>query len=189
MKTYRFDNFIDFVQGVNQSRIERLDDYELLYDNSCFNLDYESMYTNAKSLNFSKDINYLVSGDIVISISLQKATVVSMENEGKILPINFVKVNFKDERLDKTYFLYLMNFNKIVKKCIDRNVQGSGIVQRITLNSLGKIEIELPEMEIQKRIGEVYLQMIKMQKKINEYSNLIGKMTYSILENKEHNHK
>ena len=124
----------------------------------------------------------LNEGDVVINNSLQLATMVGKNNVGKVLSINFTKVEIDNKQLDKRYFLFMFNTYKDVKRQKERELQGTGAVLRIPLRALGEITIPVVTLEEQKKIGKIYIERIKLQSKLNKYSDLIEQFTNSIIE-------
>lgn len=49
---------------------------------------------------------------------------VGKANAGKVPSLNFTKVEFKHDRLDKRYFIYLFNAYRDVKRQKERELQG-----------------------------------------------------------------
>ena len=107
---------------------------------------------------------------------------VGKNNVGKVLSINFTKVEIDNKQLDKRYFLFMFNTYKDVKRQKERELQGTGAVLRIPLRALGEITIPVVTLEKQKKIGKIYIERIKLQSKLNKYSDLIEQFTNSIIE-------
>ncbi|MGR5997074.1 restriction endonuclease subunit S [Bacillus cereus] len=124
----------------------------------------------------------LNEGDVVISNSLQLATMVGKNNVGKVLSLNFIKIEFNSEQLDKRYFLFLFNSYKDVRRQKERELQGNGPVLRIPLRALGEIIVPVAQLEEQKKIGAIYAETLKLQSKLNKYAGLMEKFTSSIIE-------
>ena len=148
-----------------------------------FEADLNEMYKNVHLItnSFEEPSYVLNAGDIVISNSMQLATIVGSSVKQRILTLNFVKVKL-DNDIDKAYFVYLFNLNKEIQKQKEKETQSMGVVQRITLRSLESIEIPILKKEQCKRIGNVYVEMLRNQDNLNRYVDLIGMLTYSMLE-------
>lgn len=175
----------ELIPGVNQSRVDKLgnDENSCFYDQRMFEADLNEMYKNVHLItnSFEEPSYVLNAGDIVISNSMQLATIVGSSVKQRILTLNFVKVKL-DNDIDKAYFVYLFNLNKEIQKQKEKETQSMGVVQRITLRSLESIEIPILKKEQCKRIGNVYVEMLRNQDNLNRYVDLIGMLTYSILE-------
>ena len=100
-----------------------------------------------------------------------------------LLPIvSSLKVEIDNKQLDKRYFLFMFNTYKDVKRQKERELQGTGAVLRIPLRALGEITIPVVTLEKQKKIGKIYIERIKLQSKLNKYSDLFEQFTNSIIE-------
>ena len=113
---------------------------------------------------------------------MQLATMVGDANAGKVPSLNFTKVEFCDDRLDKRYFIYLFNSYRDIKRQKERELQGNGPILRIPIKSLKKLEIPVISLEKQAKIGRAYIETLKLQAKLNTYGKLVGEFTERILE-------
>ena len=187
MKKRKTKDFVTFVPGINPTRAQEQfkDPIDNYYDRSSFDADYnhEDVFLEEETKDLSKSItSSLNEGDVVINNSLQLATMVGKNNVGKVLSINFTKVEIDNKQLDKRYFLFMFNTYKDVKRQKERELQGTGAVLRIPLRALGEITIPVVTLEEQKKIGKIYIERIKLQSKLNKYSDLIEQFTNSIIE-------
>ncbi|MGX6979310.1 restriction endonuclease subunit S [Vagococcus elongatus] len=186
MKKIKISEVVSFVPGINQTRAEKQFGTKDInyYDQSSFESDYahEDGSVVESSSEMNNELLSLNEGDVVISHSMQLATIVGKSNVGKVLSLNFVKVEFLSNQLDKRYFLYLFNDHKDVKRQKERKLQGSGAVLRIPLKVLSEISIPMPPLEKQKSIGMSYTEMLRLQGKLTKYSELLEQFTGSIIE-------
>lgn len=178
--------FVTFIPGINPTRTEKQFaskkfDY---YDQAAFESDYnhEKGFMKKKPFEFFEDGISLKAGDVIISNSMQLATIVGNINAGKVPSLNFTKVNFTNSGLDKGYFIYLFNTYSGVKRQKDRELQGTGPIMRIPIKALNEIVIPIISMEEQQKIGKAYSEMLKLQSKLTKYIKLIEKLVGSILE-------
>lgn len=189
MEKRKLSDFVSFVQGVNQSRAEKqFGDQEIpYYDQASFEDDYRhyNEMNQEEKINesFTSEVT-LDKRDIVISNSLQRATMVGETNIGKVLSINFTKVSFINEELDKHYFLYLFNNYQDIQRQKERELQGTGPILRLTKQSLEKLIIPIVPLKEQRQIGAIYVESLKAQSKLSEYARLLEKFTGAMLENK-----
>lgn len=189
MEKRKLSDFVSFVQGVNQSRAEKqFGDQEIpYYDQASFEDDYRhyNEMNQEEKINesFTSEVT-LDKRDIVISNSLQRATMVGEMNIGKVLSINFTKVSFINEELDKHYFLYLFNNYQDIQRQKERELQGTGPILRLTKQSLEKLIIPIVPLKEQRQIGAIYVESLKAQSKLSEYARLLEKFTGAMLENK-----
>ncbi len=174
-----------FTPGLNQTRAEKQFDRKSIeyYDQSSFEKDFNHEDILDIENDFSTINSELVlkEHDIVISASLQLAAKVRKNNVGKVLPINFIKVDFTSEQLDKDYFIYLFNSNKEIQRLKEREMQGTGLVQRISLKSLEQLVVPVLPIEDQKKIGAIHTSMVSLQSNLVKYGDLLDQFTKSIL--------
>lgn len=173
MDYYQLGELLSFTAGVNPTRVEKSTQEKFrFYDQASFEHDLQHEFLDGVTNQTSENSPYLSAGDVVISSPLRTATVVGRENEGKMLTLNFIKVEFK-EKLDTFYFLYLFNQFQAVQRQKERELQGTGLSMRIPVKSLAKIRIPLPSLEQQRKIGETYRQMLLLQGQLKRYSQLL----------------
>lgn len=185
--TYKkLKEFIVFIPGINQSRIEippsdRSIDF---YDQFAFESDY-CFDSDHNSADISDMVQYnllLQAGDVVISNTKQVACIIGAANAGKILPMNFTKVEFFNQKLDKQYFLYLFNSYSDIQRQKERKNQGSGPIQKIPLRSLGEIWIPYFPLNQQQLVGSSYVEMMLIKSKLKKFADLTDQMTCTVLE-------
>ena len=110
--------FVTFIPGINPTRAQyQIENQEIqFYDQSSFTEDYKHEGISIEDQHVALKNNHaLMAGDVVISNSLQCATLVSTKNAGKVLSLNFTKLELDEQQLDKGYFLFLFNVYKSVK--------------------------------------------------------------------------
>lgn len=181
IKKARLDDVVEFVQGINPTRVKEME--IAFYDQADFNRDREYSWEGSVNDSARQDKDRILSiDDIVISNSADIATRVRQSSVGKTLSLNFLKVNFKDGQLDKNYFLYVFNAFKDVQRQKDRERIGMTI-QRIPVNSLREIVIPLPELEEQRKIGQIYIASLDLQAKLAQKARLIDQFTGAALDN------
>lgn len=178
--------FVTFVPGINSTRAQKQFGIQAInyYDQSSFEADsnHEDVVVKDAEKSLSQINPSLNEGDVVISNSLQLATMVGKSNVGKVLSLNFTKIEFDNGQLDKRYFLFLFNAYKDVRRQKERELQGSGPVLRIPLRSLEEIIIPVVPLEEQQKIGAIYVETLQLQSRLNKYAELIGQFTSSIIE-------
>lgn len=180
------NEFVTFVPGINSTRVQKqFEDSSIsYYDQAAFDSDYNYEDGSGReevSDIFSEDLS-LAEGDVVISNSLQLATIVGKGNSGKIPSLNFTKVVFDSEVLDKHYFIYLFNAYSDVKRQKERELQGTGAILRIPIKALRQIVIPFVPLVEQQKIGRAYHENLKLQSKLSKYTALMEKFVGSVLE-------
>ncbi|MGG3132244.1 restriction endonuclease subunit S [Bacillus pumilus] len=184
MEKSKLNKFVTFVPGINPTRAQKQFETQEIkyYDQASFEADYHREDVAVEEKAKSQNNLSLNEGDVVISNSLQLATIVGENNVGKVLSLNFTKIEFDSEQLDKRYFLYLFNAHKDVKQQKERGSQGSGLILRIPLRALGEMIVPIVPIEEQKKIGTIYVETMKLQNKLSQYADLIGQFTSSVIE-------
>lgn len=186
MEKIKIKEFAQLIPGINPTRAKKqFKDQKInYYDQSSFEADFnhEDVLGEDELQPLSKITSSLSEGDVVINNSLQLATMVGKNNVGKVLSINFTKVEFNNKPLDKRYFLFLFNVYKDVQRQKERELQGSGAILRIPLRAIDEITIPVVPLKEQKKIGKIYIETIKLQSELNKYSDLIEQFTNSIIE-------
>lgn len=94
--------------------------------------------------------------DIVVGLSSRKAMVIEEERSNKLLLSNFALIRVDTNKLDPYYFCWLFNENLQFQKKLEQKVQGSANVSILPINSLKELEFDLPNINIQKKIGLLY---------------------------------
>lgn len=184
MKYKKLNQFVKLIPGINQSRAEKQVEGEniVYYDQSSFDSDYINQPTSYVPDSVLIEDMSVKEGDVVISHSLQLAAIVRKENVGKVLPINFIKVVFLNESLNKEFFVYLFNASQMIKRQKERETQGIGPVQRISIGSLEKLNIPEINIKEQEKIGKAYFEMHQLKMNLRQYGQLLDKLTTSLLE-------
>lgn len=186
MRKRNVKEFVTFIPGINQSRAEKQFGLQAInyYDQSSFESDYnhesqpgQAISDQALHPNFS-----LNEGDLVINNSLYLAAIVGKENVGKVLSLNFTKVEFTNHDLNQAYFLYLLNSYRDVQRQKEREMQGTGSIQKIPLRALEQLKIPVIPLAEQEKIGALYLETLQLQSKLTTYSNLLGQFTSQLIE-------
>ena len=179
----RLSDYVTFVSGVNPTRANKqIDDVIVYYEQSDFNNDFNHLdgyEIEENPSDFGKQT--LKEGDIVISNIQQKAVMIGKSNAGKVIPLNFTKVEFKKKTLDKNYFLYLFNSNKSIQRQKEREQQGN-VLQKLSTKALGELKIPVIPLEKQNKIGEAYSKTLKLQGELIRYSDLLEQFSTQILE-------
>ena len=179
MSKYFLRDCVSFTPGINPSRVQ-ISNLEF-YDQNNFVSDYNFEETEKASVG-TEDFLRVKEGDVVISVVMRQAAIVGKGNDGKILTLNFIKVDFDNDFLDKKYFLYLFNSYSGVKRQKERMLQGTGAVLKIPVKSLNDIEIPVISMPEQMKIGEAYKKTVCLNNYLDKYKCLMGKCVNSILE-------
>ena len=186
MERRKLSEFVTFVQGINTTRVEKQFGTINInyYDQAAFERDYkhEDGFVNKKGAHTFNAGLSLEVGDVVISNSLRIATVVGASNAGKVPSLNFTKVEFHSQSLDKLYFIYLFNIYSDVRRQKERELQGTGSILRIPIKALNQIVIPIVSLEEQQKIGKIYTETLRIQSKLNRCAELMEQLVGAVLE-------
>lgn len=168
----KLSEIMELVAGPNRTRLSGTMNEDDLYSVSSIDDDLNQL----EIINSEKsyiDMNYHVKeGDLIISTFKKKAAVASSISSGKILTSNFCKCNYKKDLLDPWYFCYFVNETNEFKKQID--MEG---FRAFSSTLLCNLEIALPELELQRKIGRAYKAMCHqnylLEKQQETYRRLI----------------
>ena len=95
--------------------------------------------------------------DVVIGLSSQNSMVITKERANKLLLSNFCLVRIKNqELLDPHYFVWLINECKSLNKQLTGSMQGSAYVKMFSLDTIRNLDIDLPAIDVQRKIGKIY---------------------------------
>lgn len=186
MEKRRLSEFVTFLPGKNQTRagVKASEENIIYYDQVSFDSDLKNYggFIDRSPTELSDDSVAVKAGDVVISNSLQLATVVGDLNAGKILSLNFTKVEFSTEGLDRFYFVYLFNSYTDVQRQKERELQGTGLIRRIPMKALVNITIPIIDLEKQKKIGRIYSESLRLKSSLERYAELTEHFIHLLLE-------
>lgn len=114
--------------------------------------------------------------DIVVGLSSRKAMVIEEERSNKLLLSNFALVRVDANNLDPYYFCWLFNENLQFQKSLEQKVQGSANVSILPINTLKELELDLPNINIQRKVGllyDLYRKRERLDKQIMEKEKLV----------------
>ena len=120
---------------------------------------------------------------IVIGITSYKAFVIDENYTGRVIPSYFAIVDLDKERIDPYYFTWYFNEGDSIKRQLKVAKQGSSLMA-LSVQMLRELEIDLPSMEIQKKIGKVYYLRKLKEKKVYEKGILERNLINSLLKRK-----
>lgn len=185
LKKRKLMEFVTFIPGVNQTRMEsQFENIEIhYYDQASFERDYNHEEIFKKKNNMLiENQKCLKEGDVIISNTLRLATIVGKENAGKVPSLNFTKVEFNHQKMDKNFFIYIFNAYTDFQRQKEKELQGQGATLRIPIKALNQMEIPEIPIEQQKKIGKAYFETLKIQGKLNHYTRLMEQFVRTVLE-------
>ncbi|MGE4273696.1 MAG: restriction endonuclease subunit M [Desulfitobacterium sp.] len=173
----KIENVVEFVSGSPQFRIkEVLDDKAPLYtyygqqDIEDDLVGIDSNGSNSKLVRTFDKVNTLCQGDVVFSLISGRCTIVSSNHQGYLYTQNYVKLVTGD-KVDSRYLVYILNEDKSIMKQFQMGLQGSQVL-KYTLKQVKELELlDLPTIEKQRIIGELYLNQLRLEALRNRAAN------------------
>lgn len=158
-----------FESGSPQFRIMETTDPEApvyqIYSQNDLQEDLTGVILNcgeSKKIRTEDTVNILSAGDVVFSLISGTAAIVSETHSGYLYTQNYIKI-FMDGAFDAAFLIYLLNEDRLIRKQLQMGLQGSSIL-KYTLKQLKELEVWcLPDMNRQKKIGEIYLKQLKTE--------------------------
>lgn len=136
----------EIVSGFNVARLP-INERDRRYSNADFEHDFYRM----KLADSSNSIIYRqASGS-----SHMSAAILSDENKDKFISQAFSIMKVNQERLNPWYLCWLLNESKNIEKQFSIRLQGS-VITRLSAQQLKQVEIALPSMDEQEKIGKLY---------------------------------
>ncbi|MCP1191488.1 restriction endonuclease subunit S [Priestia flexa] len=159
--------------GQNISRIS--DDglkEHIFYTYDDLNFDLTHIDDGHLKQNRNSQGNHLThTGDIVISFVGTKSTVVTENNQGKLLNQNFAKIGIDESLIDPYYFCYVLNESTHIRKQKSVLMQGTNL-PKMTPAILKDLNVNLPNIQQQSLIGRAYFNLCKRQYLLKQQSEL-----------------
>lgn len=136
--------------------------------------------------NFESDLYCINEHDkrsaCIINLIKSKAAPVSMDNADKCITSNFLKCEFDGQILDKWYFCYQFNEGKYLEQQIAMFHQGTTLsVKKLNVKTIGELKIRLPDIDKQRKIGELYRQSLIQNCLMIKQTEDIKNLTLSII--------
>lgn len=170
----------DFNSGINPSRLTF--EERVIYSQSMFDSDLEQKPDACNFYVGEEMETYKVkTDDILIRSASAKAAIVSKEHNGTIYTANYIKADLYPDLVYYKYFVYVFNCNKEVAKQLANSIQGT-VIARVTTSVLKKIEIPIPPLATQKKIGDLYFETLNLKRLYNLKAEQIKMMTETYLE-------
>lgn len=173
----KLSEMVEFVSGSPQFRITEVFDMNAplytYYGQSNIDddlVDIVSSNVDNKQVRTQDKVNTLYTGDVIFSLISGTSTIVRKEHEGYLYTQNYVKLT-PNENVDSKYLVYLLNEDKSIKKQFLMGLQGSQVL-KYTLKQVKELELpELPSIEKQQMIGEVYFNQLRLEALRNRAAN------------------
>lgn len=174
----RLEDIVGFVSGSPQFRItESSKDTAPLYtyygqlDLEADLVGIASNGTDGKQVRTFDKVNTLCQGDVIFSLISGKSTIVGVNQQGYLFTQNYVKL-VAGNKVGSKYLVYLLNEDPFIKKQFQMGLQGSQVL-KYTLKQVKELELpDLPTMDKQRMIGELYFNQLRLEALKNRTANL-----------------
>ncbi len=129
-----------------------------------------------------KNLNLARENSIVIGLtSFHHAAVLGKKHVGKVIPSNFVSIEFNDGIMDPYYFAWYFNEHPDIRKQRLIAIQGNSSVKVLSIHMIRELIIDCPDLSTQMSIGKLYYyqkqrQLLMMEKLRLERSVLTEEM-------------
>lgn len=156
--------------GINLSRERTPMPESSVYTSRNHDADLVSGYSekSTDNIDIRKESHILKAGDIVVNLGTRRCAIVSRENENKIIRNSFVKIELKDSCVYPWFLCYSINESSLFRESIETDVLSA--VRPLSVSILGKARLYLPDMDIQKIIGDTYRDLCRVRY-LNEKRN------------------
>lgn len=134
-----------------------------------------------KTPKFKKNKFILSSGDVVINLMTNKATVVSEKNDGKIMSQRIMRFKIKPNEIYSWYLVFLLNESEKIKQQEHASMEGT-VFRRITAKAIKDLEINLPPFSVQEKIGDSYRLLLKNYRLKKKYLDMTFDTTIKLLQ-------
>ena len=160
----RIDEIAKLQHGQLLTRIREVDDPDVsgyvVYSGKHFLADSFQLESDDgkqdKVIRTEEDVMLVEPEMLLISLTTNKAVIVSEAHEGHLLTSNYIRVDYDSSKIDPNYFCYVFNESDAVRKQIAMNEQGASLVSRLSLQQLRKFELVCPSLVEQHRVGSIY---------------------------------
>lgn len=105
---------------------------------------------------------------VVIGLTVHRAYVIENHHVGKIIPSNFAYIYLDELKIDPNYFTWYFNEHPNIKRQLQIAMQGSMGIMALSVQMLRELEIDLPSIEIQRKLGKIYALRRRKEKALYE---------------------
>lgn len=108
---------------------------------------------------------------VIIGLNSFKAIAVSEKQIGKVIPSNFAFIELDVNKVNPAYFSWYFNEHTDIEKQLQVAMQGT-VLRALSVQMLRELEIILPPIDVQRKIGKIYLLQKKKERLLYEKSIL-----------------
>ena len=115
------------------------------------------------------NLNLAKEDSIVIGLtSFHRAAVLGKQHVGKIIPSNFVSIEFHNGIMDPYYFAWYFNEHPEIRNQRLIAIQGNSSVKVLSIHMIRQLSIECPDLSTQMAIGKLYYYQKRKELLLNE---------------------
>ena len=174
MESIALNEIIQFTLGKNPTRIREQADE--IYSQEDFEKDLHCINTTKEGMG------------CIINLIKSKCSPISEQTEVKCITSNFLRCDFDTGKIYPWFFCYQFNEGQDFEQQIEMYHQGTTLsVKKLNIKTIGELKINLPDIEKQRIMGNLYRQsMIQSDLMIRQAEN-IRKFTIALLHKMEEN--
>lgn len=152
---------------------------ELNEELSKFSIEYYEKKVEVSKEKFDK--TYLAKENmVIIGLNSFKSIAVNEKILGKVIPSNFAFIEFDTEKVDPIYFSWYFNEHPDIERQLKIVMQGT-ILRALSVQMLRELNIILPPINVQRKIGRIYVLQKKKEKLLYEKSILEERLYKGII--------
>lgn len=120
---------------------------------------------------------------VVIGLTSYKAMVIDETHKKKLITSNFAIVEFDESKIDPFYFTWYFNEHPEIQKQLTIAMQGT-IIRALSVQMLRELELPLPKLDVQRKIGKMYKLKKRKEKLLFERNILENELYKQLIINK-----
>lgn len=189
----KIDDIGSVTHGITLSRIKAnsYDDFDTYKVFTMQDLSREtgqySIKEELQKVNICKnkfDLSFLSRKNmVVIGLTSYKAMVIGETHKEKLITSNFAIMEFDESKIDPFYFTWYFNEHPEIQKQLAIAMQGT-FIRALSVQMLRELELPMPQLYIQKKIGKVYKLRKTKEKLLFERSILENELYNQLMINK-----
>lgn len=119
----------------------------------------------------------------IIGLTSYKSIVINENHNNKLITSNFAMIEFDESKVDPFYFTWYFNEHPEIQKQLTIAMQGT-IIRALSIQMLRGLDIPLPPLSIQRKIGRMYKLKKRKEKLLFERSILENELYNQLMINK-----
>lgn len=182
----KLEDIADVTQGITLSRIRIKENMET-EERTVYSFETESKIKVPKDIEKTDQNIPVVTNDIILfNITSYNAKKATEKDIGKIVPSNYVIIKVKDKKVNTDYLAWYMDQSESFKRELHKLKQGSTVLS-VSINEFRKINIKLPKLSFQQKIGKINDLNRRREELFLERQELLQKLLITINEEEMQN--